>query len=87
MSKNVHVCDDQWHIKKSEKFTWVNNTHNTCNITQGTHPEWPFTSPSYKVPAGGTLPGETKSDLHDGTYAYEVDCCGPKTMPKNVLVP
>jgi hypothetical protein len=86
MPKTVNVCDDNWHGVKRLKFKWNNNTKTTCTLTQNDGSTFPFVGgPPLSIPPG-ISDGEL-TDLGDGTYTYDVDCCDRMTTPKNVLIP
>ena len=88
MSHPVKVCDDNWHgVKAGHQFEWVNDTGKTCTITKHKDNEFPFEDgPSIVVPVAGCA-GTIKKTIGNGHFKYNVDCCGIKTAPKNVLIP
>jgi hypothetical protein len=86
MSQHIKVCDDKWHARAGEAFTWQNKNDRPCDIQPIHGKDWPFANASYHVPASGTWPGKLKDHLPNGTYTYNSDCC-PDTLPKNVIVP
>lgn len=87
MPKTVKVCDTNWHALKGLQFQWNNDKKQTCTLTQNGAHVFPFVGGPTLILSPGISSGQLRPDLADGTYPYNVDCCGKKTAPKNVLIP
>jgi hypothetical protein len=88
MTQRVNVCDDLWHgVGPKHQFEWDNDTGGTCTLTAHDGGDFPFQpGPPLSVPPGISK-GQLKDKLNKPKYTYDVDCCGKRTAPKNVLLP
>jgi hypothetical protein len=88
-----NVCDSGFQLGLNQSFTWSNTSNQDCTISPSPTSVWPFTSPSYYVPAGKMAAAQTYGSpplaQKQQTYIYQVTGggCSMATTPKNVLIP